>query len=238
MPDYNRPNAKCPTCFSEERHRALRVFLGGWLSNLDRPLRVLHQAPDAALRPWLEAQAGVTYITGDLAELPVMIRFDLQQIPFRTASLDVVIASHVLEHVADDRAAMKEILRVLQPGGSAILMVPIDGSREHTYEDPSLTTAAQRAAAYWQFDHVRLYGRDFADRLSDVGLNVRMEQPSRLLPPDLVLRYGLSADPSVYAQLPIAPPDEVYIATRPPNLASRESTEHGVVDSSQDVSSS
>jgi SAM-dependent methyltransferase len=222
MPDYNRPNAKCPTCFSEERHRALRVFLGGWLANLDRPLRVLHQAPDAALRPWLEAQPGVTYITGDLAELPVTIRFDLQHVPFRAASIDVVIASHVLEHVADDRAAMKEVLRVLQPGGSAILMVPIDGSRERTYENPTLTTAAQRTAAYWQFDHVRLYGRDFADRLAGVGLTVRMEQPSHRLPPDLVRRYGLSADPSVYVKLPIAPPDEVYVATRPPNPMARD----------------
>jgi SAM-dependent methyltransferase len=163
----------------------------------------------------LEGQPGIIYISGDLAELQVRARYDLEHIPFRTESLDAVIASHVMEHVADDRIAMKELLRVLRPGGSAILMVPIDSSRTETYEDPDITTPDQRAVAYWQFDHVRLYGRDFADRLAGAGFSVERDQPSHRLPSDLVRRYGLRPDPSVYVDFPISPPDEIYIATRP-----------------------
>ena len=213
--DYNRPNAKCPSCFSEERHRALRIFLDGWIPSLARPGRVLHQAPEVFLRPWLEAQTGLHYLTGDVADLRVSVRYDLEHIPLRASSLDGVIASHVLEHIDDDRAAMRELLRVLKPGGSAILLIPVDQSRDQTYEDPTITTPSERQVAYWQSDHVRLYGSDFTDRLSGIGFEVRVERPSRTLPPRQVRRFGLEVDPSVYTNFPIAPPDEIFVATRP-----------------------
>ena len=214
MADYNRPRAKCPYCFSEERHRALSVFLDRWLPTVEVPVRLLHQAPEGPIRQRLEHEPGLIYITADIADAAVTIRYDLHQMPFRSESVSAVVASHVLEHVDDDRAVMSELLRILRPGGQAILMVPIDNSRARTHEDPGVTTPEQRSAEYWQFDHVRLYGRDFGDRLTQVGFTVRVEQPSRQLPPKLVRRYGLTVDPSVYERYPIAPPDEIFVGTR------------------------
>lgn len=215
--DYNRARAKCPNCFSEERQRALRLFLEEWLGIPTEPAYLLHQAPDSPLRPWLESRPGYAYIAADLAAPHVALRYDLQRIPFRSSSFDVIIASHVLEHIDDDRAALAEILRTLKPGGSLVAMVPIDASRSDTYEDPTVTTPDERAVSYWQSDHVRLYGRDFPSRLAEAGFSVTMVQPSERLSPAMVRRFGLSVDPNVYKRVPIAPPDEVYVATRTAN---------------------
>jgi SAM-dependent methyltransferase len=214
MAHYNRRDAVCGGCLSQERHRALRVFLDGWLAQPERPLRVLHFAPERTLRRWLEGRQDVDYLTADLDRAGVDAHMDMEELPLRSESVDLVIASHVLEHVADDGAAVKEIRRVLRPGASALLMVPVDSSRDATYEDPHIATPEQRAAAYWQADHVRLYGRDLQTRLARSGLEVSMVQPSRQLSGALVRRYGLLVEPAVLERWPIAPPDEIYVATR------------------------
>jgi SAM-dependent methyltransferase len=159
----------------------------------------------------------LSYVTADFHRSNVALRFDLERIPCGDETFDVVIASHVLEHVHDDRAAMTEMLRVLRPGGSLVAMVPIDESRQETFEDPSIQSPPARADAYWQADHVRLYGRDFATRLGDAGFAVTLERPSRQVAPREARRYGLHADPSVFRRLPLAPPDEIYVATKPQN---------------------
>jgi len=213
MAHHNRRDALCPHCLSEERHRALKLFLLAWLTSGSR--HILHIAPEASLRRWLEQQPGVSYVTADFHRQNVDLRFDLEQIPFCNASFDAIIASHVLEHVPDDRGAMSEMLRVLRPGGTLVAMVPIDASRELTFEDSSIASPSAREAAYWQADHVRLYGTDFATRLADAGFDVRLARPSEQVTAEEARRYGLHADPAVFRRLPLAPPDEIFVATKP-----------------------
>jgi SAM-dependent methyltransferase len=214
MADHLRRDARCRACFSEERHRALRVFLDNWLGD-NRPLRLLHFAPERSLRSWLDNRANVDYLTADIGRHDVSARLDMTDMGVRAEAFDVIVASHVLEHVADDRAAMRELWRVLRPGGTALIMVPLNASRSHTFEDPTITTPEARHAAFWQADHVRLYGRDFVDRLRAAGFEVDLVRPSLTMAAGEVRRLGLEADPAIYPQYGIAPPDEIYVACRP-----------------------
>jgi SAM-dependent methyltransferase len=213
MADHLRRDARCRSCFSEERHRALRVFLDGWLP-ANRPLRLLHFAPEHSLRQ-LENLADVVYLTADIGREDVDTLLDMTDLGVRADAFDLIIASHVLEHVADDGAAMRELRRILRPGGTALVMVPLDTSRAVTFEDPAITGPEERHAAYWQSDHVRLYGRDFEARLRDAGFEVELVRPSLTMAADDVRRFGLAADPAIYRQYPAAPPDEIYVACRP-----------------------
>jgi ubiquinone/menaquinone biosynthesis C-methylase UbiE len=140
---------------------------------------------------------------------------DMTELAIRDQAFDVIVASHVLEHVADDRVAMRELLRILRPGGTALVMVPRDASRAVTFEDPTITTPEDRQAAYWQADHVRLYGRDFEDRLRAAGFEVEFVRPSLTTSASDVRRLGLAADPVVYRKYGSPPPDEIYVARRP-----------------------
>ena len=114
------------------------------------------------------------------------------------AAFDATICSHVLEHVEDDAVAMRELRRVLVPGGWAIVMVPLDLSRASTYEDASKVTPEERRAAFWQHDHVRLYGRDLGDRLAGAGFEVTVITPAELVGPELATRYGLMPEERVF----------------------------------------
>ncbi len=112
------------------------------------------------------------YTTGDLESPLADIHFDLHNIPFEDDLFDVVICNHVLEHVEDDRKCMREIYRILKKGGFAILQVPVDYTREHTFEDSSVTDPKERERLFWQVDHLRLYGRDYGQILRSVGFYV------------------------------------------------------------------
>ena len=213
MADHFRRDARCRGCFSEERHRALRVFLEDWLPD-NRPLRLLHFAPEPSLRSWLEGVAGVDYVTADIRRSDANAVLDMTDLGVRAEAFDAIIASHVLEHVADDRAALHELRRILRPGGTAFVMVPIDASQQLTFEDPAIATPEARQAAYWQADHVRLYGRDFEDRLRAGGFDVTLIRPSLEMAADEVRRFGLAAHPAAYRRYRIAPPDEIYVARR------------------------
>ncbi|MBV8159874.1 MAG: methyltransferase domain-containing protein [Acidimicrobiia bacterium] len=132
----------------------------------------------------------------------------------RSEAFDLIIASHVLEHVPDDGAALRELWRILRPGGAALIMVPRDTSRPVTSEDPAIATPAARLAAYGQADHVRLYGRDFDVRLRAAGFDVALVRPSLMMRAGEARRLGLVADPAIYRQYRAAPPDEIYVARR------------------------
>jgi SAM-dependent methyltransferase len=192
-----RPDARCPDCGSLERHRLVWLYLKDEMSFLDGSPRVmLHLAPEPALERRLRAVRGLTRITGDLSRGKVMVRLDVTRLPFDSESFDAICCSHVLEHVVDDAAAMGELRRVLRPGGWAILQVPV--LREVTDEDPTVVEPEERLKRFGQEDHVRIYGRDYADRLARSGFEVRADDYTRRLSPERRTYLGLDPRESVY----------------------------------------
>ena len=103
----------------------------------------------------------------------------------------MILCSHVLEHVVDDRKAMRELHRVLHPSGWALIVVPIASRRDETFEDPAVLTPADRERVFGQADHVRIYGRDFKARLEEAGFTVSVEDYARELGDVGARRYGL-----------------------------------------------
>jgi SAM-dependent methyltransferase len=192
MPLGGRADVICPGCELHERHRALWLYLEHRTNLFSAHLRVLHFAPEPVLQERLAAQPNLDYLSADLDSPTAMAQFDITRIPYADDAFDVILCSHVLEHVPDDRLAMRELLRVLSPTGWALLLVPIDRSRPETYEDPAVVTPEERARAYWQHDHVRLYGRDFAERLRAAGFAVTVDPYIRELDEETSRRHGLA----------------------------------------------
>jgi SAM-dependent methyltransferase len=203
-----RPRAKCPRCASLERHRLLQLYVAERTELPTGDLSVLHFAPEYELQRYLRAQPGLRHRSADIDSPLADDQVDIMDLPYDDESFDVVICLHVLEHVADDRRAMRELARVLVPGGKAIVMCPVDDSRAETLEDPSVVTPEDRARVFGQFDHVRLYGRDFGDRLAEAGFDVRVESFLDELPPERVARYGLRREEELFGR------EDVYLCTK------------------------
>lgn len=165
-----RYDARCPRCKSRERHRLIHLFLERRKIDLADGRQVLHFAPEAHLAKTLSPLA--SYHSADIAPGKAKLTLDIQKIDRRDNSYDVVIANHVLEHAPDDAAAVREIFRVLKPGGFAILTVPQNWARAETYENAAAATQAERFAHYGDIHHVRFYGRDFPDRVRAAGFDV------------------------------------------------------------------
>jgi SAM-dependent methyltransferase len=172
-----RPNARCPGCGSLERHRLLHLYLAppGGGNRLDGR-RTLHVSPEPMIGSL--AAACEHYVASDLALPGVDVRADILALPFGPAAFDVVIATHVLEHVTDDAAALAELARVLAPGGEAVVMVPVVGGWERTHEDSAITDPVERELYFGRWDHLRLYGRDFPERMAAAGLMTTVFQAS------------------------------------------------------------
>ncbi len=167
-----RRNARCPGCGSLERHRFMWLYLRDRQAILRRKLRILHVAPEPCIRAILEGRPGVRYVPIDRYD-PTAAQMDLTNLPFAEASFDLVLCSHVLEHIVDDRRAMREMARVLCPDGCAVVMVPLARNRATTFENDRLTSPAERLAAFGHPFHVRICGRDYGDRLSAAGFEVK-----------------------------------------------------------------
>lgn len=186
-----RPNSLCPGCGSLERHRLSWLFLQNH-SDLfhGRGKQMLHVSPEPCFEPRLKRLLGDGYLTADLFNPRVMVQMDITDIQYPDQTFDVIYCSHVLEHVPDDQKAMREFYRVLKQGGWAILLVPI--TRETTFEDPSVTDPKERLRLFGQEDHVRHYGRDYADRLRQAGFGLTVWQVSDLASPTEISQMGLS----------------------------------------------
>jgi SAM-dependent methyltransferase len=189
-----REDVVCTWCGAFERHRALCVYLRERTDLFSAERRVLHVGPEWALERVLRPLRNLDYVSGDLGSARAMERLDVTDLSYPDGSFDVVLCSHVLEHVRDDRRAMSELRRVLRPGGYAILLVPLDVTRAETLEDPSIVTAEARAREYWQADHLRLYGRDFKDRLEEAGFEVSVDRWLWELDGEIRERYRLAAE--------------------------------------------
>lgn len=176
LPYLDRPNALCPNCGSLERVRLLDYFIND-LTLIDKDTRLLHVAPERCLFDKLQKQLGTNYMPVDkfdeVYKYPDGTQYmDITDIDLDDESVGMIICMHVLEHIPDDRKAISELYRVLQKGGSAILQVPYDKNRNETYEDSRITSAEERRKHFGQFDHVRIYGRDFIDRFIAPGFTI------------------------------------------------------------------
>jgi hypothetical protein len=192
-----RDDARCPRCGAVERHRFVWLYFTRRTDLFDgRPKRVLHVAPEQSFEPRLRRRIGAGYLTADLLDPHVMERMDITRIHYPDESFDVIYCSHVLEHVEDDRRAMREFRRVLKRTGWAIILVPITADK--TFEDPSVVSPADRLRVFGQEDHVRRYGPDYADRLREAGFEVEVTRVSDMVSEDQAVGLGLTQAGEIY----------------------------------------
>lgn len=194
-----RPLAMCPYCSSLERHRLLYLYLRQRTNLFRDPLSVLHFSPEPGLAAALSAQRNLTYATSWYEpERRADYHLDLTNLALPDASWDVLICYHVFEHITDDRKAMREMYRVLKPGGWAVVQVPVR-EQPDTLEDPAIDTPQEREAQYGLASHVRFYGwQDFADRLTEAGFDVTIDRFARELSDDLLNEFALDRDERIY----------------------------------------
>jgi SAM-dependent methyltransferase len=173
-----RPNVLSPSTLSLERHRLLWLYLKNETDFFSRDpetssaLRVLHFAPEQCFLKRFRKLNNLDYTTTDLLSPIADIKADICNLPFEDNSYDVILCNHVLEHIPDDTKAMQELYRVMKPGGYGIFQIPQDLNRETTFEDDTITDKAKRDKIFGQYDHVRVYGRDYFNKLRSIGFKV------------------------------------------------------------------
>ena len=203
---WNRPNALCWRCGAHERHRAQWLLFERRPELLQQASSLLHLSPEWCLRHRLEQVPGLRYVTSDLDIDPIHptdLRLDVTNLELPDAAFDAVICSHVLEHVPDDAAAMRELRRVTAPGGFTLVMVPLALDRASTYEDAAITAPEDRRREFLQHDHVRLYARDITVRLSAPGFAVETVDLAAELGPEGAARHGLLASDLIFLCRPV-----------------------------------
>lgn len=176
-----RENVLSPSTLSLERHRLLWLYLKNKTNFFTSPHKVLHFAPEQAFYNRFKALANLEYVTTDLNSPLADVKADICDLPFPDNSFDVILCNHVLEHIPDDLGAMKELYRILKPGGWGIFQIPQDLKRTVTFEDDTITDRKERAKIFGQYDHVRIYGRDYFDKLRKVGFAVMEEDYTKEL---------------------------------------------------------
>lgn len=199
-----RENALCPNCLALERHRLLWLYLKEQTDFFTRTQDVLHIAPESCFMPRFEKLHGNRYITADLESPWAKVKMDIHYMPFAENQFDVVLCNHVLEHVDDDIQALNEIRRVLKPGGFAILQIPFfHPVPEVTFEGPTLTDPHEREKVFGQRDHVRKYGKDYAQRIERAGLNAIEDRFVFALMPETINRFKLPKEEIIYKAVKI-----------------------------------
>ncbi len=167
-----RENVLSPGTLSLERHRLLWLYLTGETTFFTASLKVLHFAPEQAFYKRFRKLKNLEYSTTDLNSPIADVKADICDLPFKNNEFDFIICNHVLEHIPDDTKAMQELYRILKPGGTAILQVPYQADLETTFEDDSITDPKERARIFGQYDHVRVYGTDYFEKLRSIGFEV------------------------------------------------------------------
>ncbi len=183
-----RKNALSPSTLSLERHRLMWLFLKNETSffTSSKKIKTLHIAPEQCFLKIFKKQKNLDYITSDLESPIADVKADICNLPFKDDSFDVVFCNHVLEHIPGDKKAMQELFRVLKKGGFGVFQIPQDMSRENTFEDASITDKKERTKIFGQYDHVRVYGRDYFNKLRSVGFKVdEVDYTQRITPKEL-----------------------------------------------------
>ncbi|RMA57768.1 class I SAM-dependent methyltransferase [Ulvibacter antarcticus] len=167
-----RENVLSPGTLSLERHRLFWLYLKNETKFFTEKVKVLHFAPEQAFYTRFRKMKNLDYTTTDLNSPIADVKADICNLPFHDDTYDYIICNHVLEHIPDDTKAMQELYRVLAPGGTAILQVPYEADRDKTFEDDNITDPKERAAIFGQYDHVRVYGMDYFEKLESIGFSV------------------------------------------------------------------
>jgi SAM-dependent methyltransferase len=193
-----RENVLAPGTLSLERHRLFWLYLKNNSTFFSRnnkakaKLKVLHFAPEQAFYNQFKKMTALEYTTTDLNSPLADIKADICKLPFPDNEFDFIFCNHVLEHIPDDTKAMQELYRVLRPGGTGIFQIPQDLSRENTFEDHSITDKKERTKIFGQYDHVRIYGRDYFDKLRSIGFTVLEEDYTQTLSEAEIDKYRLA----------------------------------------------
>ncbi len=194
-----RDNALCPNCLALERHRLMYLYLKRKTNFFTANLKVLHVAPEYCFIDRFEKMKNIEYITADIESPLAKVKMDIHAIPFAENTFDVAFCNHVMEHVDDYVKATSELHRVLKPGGWAIIQSPQDLSRATTYEDASITDPREREKHFWQNDHLRLFGRDYAQELAKGSFDVKEDRfVLDDLSKDEVKRFAIPAEEIIY----------------------------------------
>ncbi len=187
-----RENVLSPSTLSLERHRLLWLYLKSETDFFTKKHKVLHFAPEQAFYKRFRALENLNYTTTDLDSPLADIKADICDLPFADNSFDIIFCNHVLEHIPDDTKAMEEIYRILKPNGWAVLQIPQDLKRATTFEDNTITDRKERAKIFGQYDHVRIYGRDYFTKLREIGFHVEEVDYTLKLAPETIDKYRLA----------------------------------------------
>lgn len=180
--EKQRHNVLSPSTLSLERHRLLWLYLKRETNFFTAQLKVLHFAPEQAFYKRFKNMDNLDYLTTDLNSPLADVKADICNLPFKDKEFDVIFCNHVLEHIPDDTKAMNELYRVMKPSGWGVFQIPQDLNRTTTFEDDSITDKKERAKIFGQYDHVRVYGRDYFDKLRACGFKVDEITYSKTLP--------------------------------------------------------
>ena len=190
--EKQRDNVLSPSTLSLERHRLLWLYLQNETDFFSAKKKVLHFAPEQCFLKRFRKLDNLNYTTTDLLSPIADVKADICDLPFEDNSYDTILCNHVLEHIPDDSKAMKELFRVLKPGGYGIFQIPQDLNRETTFEDNTITDKAERAKIFGQYDHVRVYGRDYFDKLRSIGFKVEEVNYTASLSTEEIEKYCLA----------------------------------------------
>ena len=168
-----RNNVLSPSTLSLERHRLLWLYLKNETNFFSEHLKILHFAPEQAFYKRFKKLKNLDYVTTDLNSPLADVKADICNLPFNDNEFDVILCNHVLEHIPNDTKAMQELYRIMKPEGYGIFQIPQDLNRAITFEDDSITDKKERAKIFGQYDHVRVYGSDYFDKLRRIGFKVK-----------------------------------------------------------------
>ena len=187
-----RNNVLSPSTLSLERHRLLWLYLQNETDFFTAPKKVLHFAPEQAFYKRFRKMKHLDYVTTDLNSPLADVKADICDLPFKDNEFDIILCNHVLEHIPDDTKAMQELYRIMKPGGYGIFQIPQDVKRAVTFEDDTITDKDERAKIFGQYDHVRIYGLDYFDKLRSIGFEVEEVDYTAKLPEVDVKRFCLA----------------------------------------------
>lgn len=188
-----RENVICPNCRSMDRERWCYYVMQKYTDIFQKTSTILHFAPERRIADILQKNEKADYYKCDLYKAGDIHKCDITDIQFRDHFFDYIIVNHVLEHVKNEAAAINELKRVLKEDGKIILSFPVCPDMK-TYEDDRIVDEAGRLRAFGQEDHVRIYGKDFLERLSQYGLNIKVYTPCQELEKGEIEKYGFISD--------------------------------------------